>query len=110
MRAVIPWARSLATTTSRRRGVARNVVVIVSCRYSPAMPTMPTKSAMNVRMLAGAPTAPATPHLPLGVHRLTATTPDGRTAQAQLIVAPRRAPAPPPRALPLRAPDAGGAR
>ncbi|MFJ3618280.1 4-alpha-glucanotransferase [Streptomyces iakyrus] len=32
--------------------------------------------------------------LPPGVHRLTATTPDGRTATAHLIVAPPRLPAP----------------
>ena len=33
--------------------------------------------------------------LPPGVHALTATTPDGRTAHAHLIVAPARLPAPP---------------
>ncbi|MFG2618079.1 4-alpha-glucanotransferase [Streptomyces sp. NPDC048507] len=36
--------------------------------------------------------------LPLGVHRLTAETPDGRIAEATLIVAPERAPAAPERA------------
>ncbi|KOV98734.1 4-alpha-glucanotransferase [Streptomyces sp. NRRL B-1140] len=35
--------------------------------------------------------------LPPGVHHLTATTPDGRTATAHLIVAPPRLPAPPGR-------------
>ncbi|MFD9861222.1 4-alpha-glucanotransferase [Streptomyces alboflavus] len=60
--------------------------------------TVETEQDGRLIELAGAPTAPATPHLPLGVHRLTATTPDGLTAQAHLIVAPRRAPAPPPRA------------
>ncbi|MFH8986791.1 4-alpha-glucanotransferase [Streptomyces sp. NPDC017940] len=40
---------------------------------------------------------PAAPALPLGIHRLRAATPDGATAEAHLIVAPRRAPAPPPR-------------
>ncbi|MEU8744077.1 4-alpha-glucanotransferase [Streptomyces parvulus] len=35
--------------------------------------------------------------LPPGVHRLTATAPDGRTARAHLIVAPDRLPAPPGR-------------
>lgn len=38
------------------------------------------------------------PGLPLGVHRLTAEAPDGRTAEATLVVAPRRAPAAPERA------------
>lgn len=38
------------------------------------------------------------PGLPLGVHRLTAQAPDGRTAGATLVVAPERAPAAPERA------------
>ncbi|MCX4543538.1 4-alpha-glucanotransferase [Streptomyces sp. NBC_01565] len=38
------------------------------------------------------------PGLPLGVHRLTAEAPDGRTGRATLIVAPPRAPAAPGRA------------
>ncbi|KJY44902.1 4-alpha-glucanotransferase, partial [Streptomyces sp. NRRL S-444] len=38
------------------------------------------------------------PGLPLGVHRLAAETPDGRTGAATLIVAPERAPAAPERA------------
>ncbi|MEU4656730.1 4-alpha-glucanotransferase [Streptomyces sp. NPDC023723] len=39
--------------------------------------------------------------LPPGVHRLTATVPDGRTAHAHLIVAPPRLPAPPARSYGL---------
>ncbi|MDQ0760867.1 4-alpha-glucanotransferase [Streptomyces canus] len=39
--------------------------------------------------------------LPPGVHRLTATAPDGRTADAHLIVAPPRLPAPPGRSYGL---------
>ncbi|MFB6844960.1 4-alpha-glucanotransferase [Streptomyces sp. NPDC056373] len=39
--------------------------------------------------------------LPPGVHRLTATTPDGHTATAHLIVAPPRLPAPPGRSCGL---------
>ncbi|WP_229900755.1 4-alpha-glucanotransferase, partial [Streptomyces capoamus] len=39
--------------------------------------------------------------LPLGVHRLTATAPDGRTGQAHLVVAPDRLPAPPGRSYGL---------
>ncbi|MFF9894800.1 4-alpha-glucanotransferase [Streptomyces longispororuber] len=34
------------------------------------------------------------PPLPLGAHRLRATTPEGTTAEAHLVVAPRRAPGP----------------
>ncbi|MEU1074827.1 MULTISPECIES: 4-alpha-glucanotransferase [unclassified Streptomyces] len=43
-----------------------------------------------------APDAPW-PVLPLGVHRATARTPDGRTAAACLVVAPERTPQPPER-------------
>ncbi|MFY4723395.1 4-alpha-glucanotransferase [Streptomyces sp. LaBMicrA B280] len=39
--------------------------------------------------------------LPLGVHRITATAPDGRTAHAHLVVAPDRLPAPPGRSYGL---------
>ncbi|UFR04448.1 4-alpha-glucanotransferase [Streptomyces sp. Go40/10] len=39
--------------------------------------------------------------LPLGVHRLTATAPDGRTGEACLVVAPDRLPAPPGRSYGL---------
>ncbi|MFE2262715.1 4-alpha-glucanotransferase [Streptomyces griseosporeus] len=39
--------------------------------------------------------------LPPGVHRLTATAPDGRTAKAHLVVAPPRLPAPPGRSYGL---------
>ncbi|MFD3471619.1 4-alpha-glucanotransferase [Streptomyces sp. NPDC058682] len=38
------------------------------------------------------------PALPLGVHRLIAEAPDGRSAEATLVVAPQRAPAAPERA------------
>ncbi|WP_405473163.1 4-alpha-glucanotransferase [Streptomyces canus] len=43
----------------------------------------------------------AADQLPPGVHRLTATAPDGRTADAHLIVAPPRLPAPPGRSYGL---------
>ncbi|MEU7562596.1 4-alpha-glucanotransferase [Streptomyces eurythermus] len=39
--------------------------------------------------------------LPPGVHRLTATAPDGRTGEAHLVVAPDRLPAPPGRSYGL---------
>ncbi|MFF5100976.1 4-alpha-glucanotransferase [Streptomyces sp. NPDC000134] len=39
--------------------------------------------------------------LPAGVHRLTATAPDGRTARAHLVVAPPKLPAPPGRSYGL---------
>ncbi|MGW0826269.1 4-alpha-glucanotransferase [Streptomyces sp. NPDC002845] len=40
----------------------------------------------------------AADHLPPGIHALRATAPDGRTADARLVVAPPRLPAPPGRA------------
>ncbi|WP_199579274.1 4-alpha-glucanotransferase, partial [Streptomyces sp. CRB46] len=43
---------------------------------------------------AGAATGGVLAGLPPGVHRLTVTVPDGRTARAHLIVAPDRLPAP----------------
>jgi hypothetical protein len=56
----------LATTTSRRRGVARNVVVIVLWRYSPLMPKMPRRRATAVTIDAGAPIAWTKELLPSG--------------------------------------------
>ncbi len=44
------------------------------------------------------PAGPLPDGLPLGVHRITAALPDGRSAAATLIVAPDRAPAAPERA------------
>ncbi|MGW0390815.1 4-alpha-glucanotransferase [Streptomyces sp. NPDC003042] len=44
------------------------------------------------------PAGPLPDALPLGVHRITATLPDGRAGTATLIVAPERAPAAPERA------------
>ncbi|MFJ4198385.1 4-alpha-glucanotransferase [Streptomyces sviceus] len=46
-------------------------------------------------------TRAAADQLPPGVHQLTATAPDGRTADAHLIVAPPRLPAPPGRSYGL---------
>ncbi|KQW15467.1 4-alpha-glucanotransferase [Streptomyces sp. Root369] len=46
-------------------------------------------------------TRSAADQLPPGVHRLTATAPDGRTADAHLIVAPPRLPSPPGRSYGL---------
>ncbi|MGM9337076.1 4-alpha-glucanotransferase [Streptomyces murinus] len=45
--------------------------------------------------------APLVAGLPLGVHRVTATAPDGRTGHAHLVVAPDRLPAPPGRSYGL---------
>ncbi|MFG2751443.1 4-alpha-glucanotransferase [Streptomyces xanthophaeus] len=44
------------------------------------------------------PDGPLPGELPLGIHRITADLPDGRTAEATLVAAPDRAPAAPERA------------
>ncbi|MFH7597307.1 4-alpha-glucanotransferase [Streptomyces racemochromogenes] len=63
-----------------------------------APPSLPAGTRLRVTLEDGAGEAAWDPRLPLGVHRLTAETPDGRTAGATLIVAPDRAPAAPERA------------
>ncbi|KIF04111.1 4-alpha-glucanotransferase [Streptomyces sp. RSD-27] len=63
-----------------------------------ALAGLPEGTRLRVTLEDGAGEAAWDPRLPLGVHRLTAETPDGRTAGATLIVAPDRAPAAPERA------------
>lgn len=58
---------------------------------------LPAAPAGSRVLLEDGGEAPWGPDLPLGVHRLTAEGPDGRTAEATLIVAPDRAPAAPGR-------------
>ncbi|CAL9454228.1 4-alpha-glucanotransferase [Streptomyces sp. enrichment culture] len=57
-----------------------------------ALTTLPEGTRLRVGTEQGETRASAE-HLPPGVHRLTATAPDGRTADAHLIVAPERLPA-----------------
>ncbi|MCI3930747.1 4-alpha-glucanotransferase [Streptomyces sp. AN091965] len=67
-----------------------------------ALRALPARTRLNLRTEQGetlawdAPSPP--PHLPLGAHRLRATTPDGAVAEAHLLVAPSRAPEPRARA------------
>ncbi|MEU9035533.1 4-alpha-glucanotransferase [Streptomyces sp. NPDC048352] len=63
-----------------------------------ALAGLPAGTRLRVTLEDGAGEAAWHPGLPLGVHRLAARTPDGRTATATLIVAPDRAPAAPERA------------
>ncbi|GGV12263.1 4-alpha-glucanotransferase [Streptomyces griseoflavus] len=58
-----------------------------------ALAALPDGTRIGVRTEQGETVASAR-HLPPGVHDLTATAPDGRTARAHLIVAPPRLPAP----------------
>ncbi|MFF8671784.1 4-alpha-glucanotransferase [Streptomyces sp. NPDC015242] len=57
-----------------------------------ALTALPEGTRLRVGTEQGETRASAE-HLPPGVHRLTATAPDGRTADAHLIVAPERLPA-----------------
>lgn len=61
-----------------------------------ALAALPDGTRLSVRTEQGETRATAE-HLPPGVHELTATAPDGRTARTHLIVAPPRLPAPPDR-------------
>ncbi|MFB8249255.1 4-alpha-glucanotransferase [Streptomyces sp. NPDC055952] len=58
-----------------------------------ALAGLPEGSRLRIDTEDGA-TRTSADGLPPGVHRLTATAPDGRTAEAHLIVAPPRLPAP----------------
>ncbi|MBT3153477.1 4-alpha-glucanotransferase [Streptomyces sp. CHD11] len=61
-----------------------------------ALAALPEATRLSIRTEQGETRASAE-HLPPGVHAVTATAPDGRTAHAHLIVAPPRLPAPPTR-------------
>ncbi|MFD7686253.1 4-alpha-glucanotransferase [Streptomyces sp. NPDC059781] len=65
-----------------------------------ALAALPEDTRLHVRTEQGETRASAG-HLPPGVHEVTATTPDGRTAHAHLIVAPTGLPAPPGRSYGL---------
>ncbi|WP_151481492.1 4-alpha-glucanotransferase [Streptomyces albicerus] len=61
-----------------------------------ALAALPAGTRLRIRTEQGETRASAE-QLPLGVHELEATAPDGRTARAHLVVAPARLPAPPGR-------------
>ncbi|GAA0653669.1 4-alpha-glucanotransferase [Streptomyces thermocarboxydovorans] len=58
-----------------------------------ALAALPEGTRLSIRTEKGE-TRPSADGLPPGVHQVTATAPDGRTARAHLIVAPPRLPAP----------------
>ncbi|MFF3719042.1 4-alpha-glucanotransferase [Streptomyces prasinus] len=66
----------------------------------PALAALPGGTLLLVRTEQGE-TRPSAENLPPGVHRVTATAPDGRTGEAHLIVAPPGLPAPPARSYGL---------
>ncbi|MCX5288128.1 MULTISPECIES: 4-alpha-glucanotransferase [unclassified Streptomyces] len=68
-------------------------VVLWSGGTSPALAALPDGTRLRIETEQGETRASAE-QLPPGVHRLTATVPDGRTAAAHLVVAPDRLPTP----------------
>ncbi|MEV5314806.1 MULTISPECIES: 4-alpha-glucanotransferase [unclassified Streptomyces] len=65
-----------------------------------AVAALPAGTRLRIETEQGE-THTTTDQLPPGVHRLTAAAPDGRTADAHLVVAPARLPSPPGRAYGL---------
>ncbi|WP_328496298.1 4-alpha-glucanotransferase [Streptomyces sp. NBC_00414] len=61
-----------------------------------ALAALPAGTRLSVRTEQGE-TRASVERLPPGVHELTATAPDGRTARSHLVVAPAKLPAPPGR-------------
>ncbi|MFF0550460.1 4-alpha-glucanotransferase [Streptomyces sp. NPDC004311] len=63
----------------------------------PALAALPSCTRVRVVLEETGECVPWSGTLPLGVHRITAEAPDGRTGEATLVVAPDRAPAAPAR-------------
>ncbi|MEU0588814.1 4-alpha-glucanotransferase [Streptomyces sp. NPDC006132] len=91
-----PGAVRAALAAREREQAARLLPpTVVGWGGSPpaALAALPEGSRLRIDTEQGETRASAE-HLPPGVHRLTATAPDGRTADAHLIVAPPRLPTP----------------
>ncbi|CAL9315462.1 4-alpha-glucanotransferase [Streptomyces olindensis] len=86
-----------AALAAREREQAERLLppTVVGWGGSPpaALAALPEGSRLRIETEQGE-TRGSTDQLPPGVHRLTATAPDGRTADAHLIVAPPRLPTP----------------
>ncbi|MGW3119072.1 4-alpha-glucanotransferase [Streptomyces sp. NPDC001107] len=68
-------------------------VVLWSGAPSATLAALPAGTRLRIETEQGE-TRASVEHLPPGVHRLTATAPDGRSAEAHLVVAPPRLPTP----------------
>ncbi|WP_240656529.1 4-alpha-glucanotransferase [Streptomyces sp. V2] len=78
----------------RRRAVGERVVAPTLVRWAgEAAPALPEGSTVRVVTEEGE-VRDGLDELPLGVHELTVTVPDGRTGVSQLVVAPARLPTP----------------
>ncbi|WP_043192771.1 4-alpha-glucanotransferase [Streptomyces sp. NRRL F-2664] len=64
----------------------------------PVLAALPPGTRIRVVLEDSGASVPWSPGLPLGVHRVSAESPDGRSTEAVLVVAPDRAPAAPERA------------
>lgn len=86
-----------AALAARERELRERLLppTVVCWRGSPceALAALPEGTALRVETEQGE-SRDSVEHLPLGVHRLTATAPDGRTGRAHLVVAPPRLPTP----------------
>ncbi|MEU6252278.1 4-alpha-glucanotransferase [Streptomyces sp. NPDC047043] len=86
-----------AALAARERELAERLlpptVVLWSGGTSPALAALPDGTRLRIETEQGDTRASAE-QLPPGVHRLAATAPDGRTAEAHLVVAPPRLPTP----------------
>jgi 4-alpha-glucanotransferase len=91
-----PEAVRAALAAREAELAARLLPPTLVCRHGavPAvLETLPTGTALHVETEQGEGRA-GVEGLPPGVHRLTVTAPDGRTAHAHLVVAPARLPTP----------------
>ncbi|MET7652380.1 MULTISPECIES: 4-alpha-glucanotransferase [unclassified Streptomyces] len=86
-----------AALAARERELGERLLppTVVCWRGSPCEPlaALPEGTVLGVRTEQGE-SRDSVEQLPLGVHQLTVTAPDGRTGRAHLVVAPPRLPAP----------------
>nr|BFD84817.1 4-alpha-glucanotransferase [Streptomyces sp. Xyl84] len=93
-------ALTARTRELRERLLPRTVVSWSDSGPAQALAALPAGTRLAVVTEQGEPRRTAD-GLPPGVHRLTATAPDGRTGESHLIVAPPRLPTPPERSYGL---------
>ena len=102
--AATPGAVRAALAARRRELDERLLPPTVVCWGGGPVPdtlaALPAGTRLRIETEQGE-THAATEQLPPGVHRLTATAPDGRTADVHLVVAPARLPSPPGRSYGL---------